>query len=74
MIKAVVTEYVERNEDEKTQYVFPKKFECKEEAMRYFRIGGYTKSIKEGYDLEKSKYDYDIDKYWHIFVKFEETV
>lgn len=72
MIKAVVTEYVERNEDEKTQYDFFKKFETKEEGMKLFKLGGYKKTDKVGYDLEKSEYDSDIDKYWNIFVKFEE--
>ena len=71
MIKAIVTEYIERSfEDE---YEFFKKFNTKEEAVRYFTIGKYKPSDKEEYDLERTEYDSDIDKYWHSFVKFEEV-
>ena len=70
MIKAIVTEYIERSfEDE---YEFFKKFNTKEEAVKFFKSGKYVISTKEGYDLERTEYDSDIDKYWHSFVKFEE--
>lgn len=70
MIKAIVTEYIERGfEDE---YKFFKKFNTKEEAVKFFKSGKYMSSTKEEYDLERTEYDSDIDKYWHSFVKFEE--
>lgn len=70
MIKAIITEYIERNfEDE---YEFFKKFSTKEEAVKFFKSGKYVISTKEKYDLERTEYDSDIDKYWHSLVKFEE--
>jgi len=70
MIKAIVTEYIERSfEDE---YEFFKKFNTKEEAFGFFKSGKYVISTKEGYELERTDYDSDTDEYWHSFVKFEE--